>query len=182
MKNSLDRFFQDFIPNFIKTSSILVAIPRLVVALLRSEGFELPETWLFWWIPLSALFGVALAVIEGLSFAYILNQWKYQKDKDKANKLFTLAVISLLTFCFMVMPSIAASVMNVKLSEIISNSLMLWIWSFLVVFAPTIIIASVGYAQKSDGDKKSNYKKQPPKVSTRRRGRPRKNSIGVEES
>jgi len=181
MKNKLYNIFIDqFIPNFIKISAILVALPRLSIAMLRAEGYlGIPDSWQFFWLPMSFVFSVGLSCIEGLSFAFIFNQWKNEKDPQRSKILFIFSAIALLTFCLMVTPSVSASVINRSLSDVLTQpnlvSWPLWCWSFLVVFSTIVIVASVGYSQKSEGNKlKSKIKQSNENKPKGRRGRPKK--------
>ena len=116
----------------IKVAAVLAATPRWVGALLQSEGFGLPETWLGWWIPLSAILSVAMAVVEGWSFSYIFHAWR----RDSNNQLLIAAIIS--------------NVTGQSLNEVISG-LWLWVWGASVGLATISIVISVGLAERRLG-------------------------------
>ena len=96
----------------IKVAAVLAATPRWVGALLQSEGFGLPETWLGWWIPLSAILSVAMAVVEGWSFSYIFHAWR----RDSNNQLLIAAIISCLTFVLVWGASVGLATISIVIS------------------------------------------------------------------
>lgn len=122
-------------------------MPRWVGALLAAEGFNLPPEWLWWWLPLSAIFSAGMAITEGLAFAYVFNAWRVQKDKS-ADRLLWLAVLSGAVFVVVLAPFIAAQVRSVTLARMLADDWALWAWSVGVAASTIVIVASVGYAQK----------------------------------
>ena len=130
----------------IKVAAVLAATPRWVGALLQSEGFGLPETWLGWWIPLSAILSVAMAVVEGWSFSYIFHAWR----RDSNNQLLIAAIISCLTFVLVLTPYVVSNVTGQNLNEVISG-LWLWVWGASVGLATISIVISVGLAERRLG-------------------------------
>lgn len=139
----------------IKIGAIMTAIPRLVVAMLRADGFELPETWIWFWLPLSAALSVGMAILEGSAFVYIFQAWRNQKDKSAVNLLY-LAGLSALLLTIVVSPSVAASIEDgTPFGDTLScggpsfcTSALRMIWSAAVVLTSVFITASIGYAQK----------------------------------
>lgn len=138
---------RDWTADIIKICAVVTAAPRWTGALLASEGFNVPEEWLFWWLPVSAGLSAAMAITEGLAFAYVFNAWRVQKDKA-ADKLLWLAVLSGITFVIVLAPFVAAQVRDVTLKEMLADDLILWSWSVGVAASTIVIVASVGYAQK----------------------------------
>ena len=65
----------------IKIGAVVTATPRWVAALLLAEGFVLPEAWLSWWIPISAILSAGMAITEALAFAFIFEAWRNQQDR-----------------------------------------------------------------------------------------------------
>ena len=127
--------------------AVITAMPRWIGALLAAEGFVIPADWLGWWIVASAIFNAAMAVTEGLAFAYVFNAWRTQRDKS-ADRLLWFAAASGLTFVIVLAPFIAAQVRASTLASMLSHDAALWIWSAAVAASTIVIVASVGYAQK----------------------------------
>lgn len=138
---------KDLTADIIKICAVITAMPRWVGALLAAEGIMIPEQWRGWWIVASAIFNAAMAVTEGLAFAYVFNAWRNQKDKN-ADRLLWLAIASGATFVIVLAPFIAAQVRSVTLAAMLSADWALWAWSASVAASTIIIVASVGYAQK----------------------------------
>lgn len=138
---------RDLTADVIKICAVITAMPRWVGALLAAEGFALPKEWLWWWLPLSAIFSAGMAITEGLAFAYVFNAWRVQKDKS-ADRLLWLAVLSGAVFVIVLSPFIAAQVRAVTLANMLEERWALWAWSVGVAASTIVIVASVGYAQK----------------------------------
>src|SRR3990172_1314057 len=138
---------KDLTADIIKICAVITAMPRWVGALLAAEGIIIPEAWRGWWIVASAIFNAAMAVTEGLAFAYVFNAWRNQKDKA-ADRLLWLAIASGATFVIVLAPFIAAQVRSVTLAAMLFADWALWTWSASVAASTIIIVASVGYAQK----------------------------------
>lgn len=137
----------DRVANWIKVGAVATAIPRWVVALLASEGFVLPSTWLFWWVPLSAIMSAAMALVEGLAFMYLFNRWGEMRGNGR--KLLTLAGIAAVSFIAVLTPSIAASVRGVSMGTLITSNTALYLWSVAVAASTISIVVAVGYAQRA---------------------------------
>ncbi len=133
--------------NLIKVAAVITASPRWVGALLAAEGLAMPDGWVVWWLPLSALLSAGMALVEGLAFSFVFNAWRVQKDKS-ANKLLWLALLSAIVFIAVLAPFIAAQVRAEKLSVVLGTGWALWVWSASVAASTIVIVASVGYAQK----------------------------------
>lgn len=138
---------KDRTADVIKIAAVATAMPRWVAALLVAEGFVVPETWLAWWVPLSALLSAGMAIVEGLAFAYVFNAWREQSN-SRATRLLALAVISGTVFTLVLAPYIAAQVKHQALGDVLGNGILWWLWSAGVAASTILIVASVGYAQK----------------------------------
>ena len=68
-------------PNAIKIAAVVTAAPRWMIALLVAEGFILPDAWLGWWIVVSAVLSLGMAVVEGMAFSYIFTPAKITKKR-----------------------------------------------------------------------------------------------------
>lgn len=158
----------------IKISAVITAMPRWINALLAAEGLIMPSEWLYWWLPLSAIFAAAMAIVEGWAFSYVFSAWRRTSGKA-ANTLIILATLSAVIFVGVLFPYIASSVRGVTLGEILSNDIALYIWAVCVAASTIAIVASVGYAQrtktkitndvtKTDSDTKPVNDKKPVKV------------------
>lgn len=146
-------------PNAIKIAAVVTAAPRWMIALLAAEGFILPDAWLSWWIVVSAVLSLGMAVVEGMAFSYIFNAWKAQKDK-RADILLLIALFSALVFVGVMSPSISASVRRVPLGLLLTEDWTLHLWSIAVSLSTITIVAGVGYAEKQiDGTGKRTESK-----------------------
>lgn len=130
----------------IKIGAVVTATPRWVAALLLAEGFVLPEAWMSWWIPVSAILSAGMAITEALAFAFIFEAWRNQQDK-KANVLLIFAGVAAVVFISVVSPYIVASVQGLPLAQVLSG-VWLWGWAASVAASTIVIVAAVGYAQK----------------------------------
>ena len=130
----------------IKIGAVVTATPRWVAALLLAEGFVLPEAWLSWWIPISAILSAGMAITEALAFAFIFEAWRNQQDR-KANILLVFAAVAAVVFISVVSPYIVASVKGLPLAQVLSGA-WLWMWAASVAASTIVIVAAVGYAQK----------------------------------
>lgn len=133
----------------IEVAVIITATPRVVAALLRSEGYEIPTDWLSWWVPVSAALAVAWAVVEALAFSFMFAAWRRQRD-SRATRILWLAAIAAILFIIVLAPSVAASVKHQPLDEILSEPWALWLWSASVVASNIAIVAGVGYVRRDE--------------------------------
>lgn len=140
---------RDWTALIITVCAVVTAMPRWIGALLASEGFAVPEEWRPWWIVASTVFNAAMAVTEGVAFAYVFNAWRNQKDKS-SDKLLWLALASGVVFVIVLAPFIAAQTRasETPLAGMLANDYALWLWSAAVAASTIVIVASVGYAQK----------------------------------
>lgn len=141
---------RDWTADIIKIMAVITAAPRWIGALLAAEGLAIPATWDFW-LPLSAILNAAMAVVEGLAFAYVFNAWRNDTSK-RAGRLFSMALLSGVVFIIVGAPYIAAQVRDTSLSLMLSSDTLLWLWSASVFASTIMIIASVGYAQKGSDE------------------------------
>jgi len=134
--------------DLIKIAAVITAAPRWVGALMAAEGFTLPSSWLAWWIPLSAILSAGMALVEGLAFAFVFNAWRKTSGRP-GTRLLALALLSALTFIIVLSPFIAAQVRQESLVSVLSTGWALWLWSASVAASTIVIVASVGYAQRT---------------------------------
>jgi hypothetical protein len=133
--------------DLIKVGAVLTAAPRWVIALLGAEGFPLPASWLPWWTPVSAALNVAMAIVEGLAFAYVFGIWSASRDK-RSKWLVLVSLLAALFFIVVLTPSIAARVRGVEIGAVLENDWALMLWSMSVAASTITIVMSVGYAQR----------------------------------
>ena len=135
--------------DIIKLAAVVTAAPRWIVALLAAEGLHLPPEWAGWWLPVSALSALGMAVVEGVAFAYVLAAWKAARQQRQVITLAVLAVVSAVLFIAMLTPSIAASVRGLTVGEWLANDAALTAWAATVAASTIAIVASVGYAERA---------------------------------
>ena len=135
--------------DIIKLAAVVTAAPRWIVALLAAEGLHLPPEWAGWWLPVSALSALGMAVVEGVAFAYVLAAWKAARQQRQVVTLAVLAVVSAVLFVGMLTPSIAASVRGLTVGEWLANDAALTAWAATVAASTIAIVASVGYAERA---------------------------------
>ncbi len=145
--------------NAIKISAVITAAPRLVTALMRAEGFEIPSAWLVWWTPVSAISNLGMAVLEGAAFAYVFSAWRAAQGKHARN-LMILAIIAAALFSATVAPSVYVSSRDTLIGKTLPEWA-LWIWSGAVTLSTIAVVGSVGYATKpSDAPDATRQKSQ----------------------
>ena len=132
----------------IKILAVVTATPRWVGALLAAEGLSVPRSWLPWWTIASVIFAAAMAGVEGWSFAYVFAAWRRAQGRT-ATRLIILAVASAAVFVVVGAPYVAAQVRSVPIGDVLSADAALYVWSACVFASTIMIVASVGYAQKT---------------------------------
>ena len=142
-------FLQRHAANIIKVSAVITAVPRWVVALLSAEGLTMPAAWHGWWIVFSALSAVGMAIVEGVSFAYVFNAWRQCRQTGQGRILVGLAGLSAVLFVALLTPSIAANVRGLTLGAWITSDAALMVWAGVVAASTISIVASIGYAEKT---------------------------------
>ena len=135
--------------NLIKIAAVITSVPRGVVALMGSEGLVVPSEWRGWWIILSALSAVGMAIVEGIAFAYVLSAWRNCRQANQGRVLVILAAASAVLFVTILAPSISANVRGKTLGEWMGSDTLLTVWSYVVAASTISIVASVGYADKA---------------------------------
>lgn len=138
----------------IKIAAVISAASRWVGALLAAEGFDILAEWATWWIPLSAIMGAAMAIVEGMAFAYIFGAWK---DDQEDNKLLYIALLSGVVFVLVLTPYIAAQVVDQELAVILAWRPALYAWSAAVAASTIVIVAGVGYAERRKQEQLGYY-------------------------
>ena len=149
---------KDNTANYIKIAAVTTAAPRWIGALLASEGLGVLESWT-WWIWLSALSALGMAIVEGWGLSYVLTAWRNQNDK-KSNLLFWFAMVTGGIMVIVVSPYIAAQVRGQALSDVLASDWSLWLWSAAVGASTIAIVASVGFAEKQTASRKQAKVKQ----------------------
>jgi len=160
----------------ITIAAIITAAPRLVVAMMRSEGLILPPTWLETWTVISIFLSIGLAILEGLAFGVVFNAWRREKNRIRSVILISLALFSALMFVGMVAPSVVASVKNVNIEKVFDQwGILLWGWATCVSLSTISIVMSVGYSEISQNHPNFGKKyKKSNGLTLRKRGRPKK--------
>jgi len=136
----------------IKIGAVVTAAPRWIVALLLAEGLALPEAWLPWWVILSAVLSAGMAVTEALAFAYIFEAWRNQRDR-KSDTLLILAGVAAVIFIAVVAPYVVANIRQEPLGVVLGVA-GTWLWGIAVAASTIVIVAAVGFAQKSPAPSK----------------------------
>lgn len=131
----------------IKIGAVVTAAPRWIVALLIAEGLTLPADWLPWWTVMSAILGAGMAVTEALAFAFIFEAWRNQKDR-KSDTLLIMAGLAAVIFIAVVAPYIVSNIRAEPLEQVL-GTFGTWMWGVAVAASTIIIVAAVGFAQKS---------------------------------
>jgi len=148
----------------IKFSAVFAAVTRWTGALLAGEGFSIPEDWMVWWLPASALLSAFMAVVEGWAFAYIFQAWWIMRNRERrqttggmSNVLLVLTIFSAIMFVLVLAPYIAAKAQGSSLHQIatgtgemepiLNTKALLVAWSICVAASTISIVASVGIAQ-----------------------------------
>lgn len=137
------------VPDTVKIAAVVTAMPRWVVAMLASEGLVFPENWQNAWTVISAILAAAMAISEGVAFAFLFSSWKKSSGKP-AKIMIVLAILSALVFVGVLAPSMAASVRQVSLDEYLHSNFLLMLWTSCVALSTMLIVVSVGYAQKEE--------------------------------
>lgn len=148
----------------IKFSAVFAAVTRWTGALLAGEGFAIPDDWMVWWLPASALLSAFMAVVEGWAFAYIFQAWWVMRNRERqqgtggmSRVLLALTIFAAVTFVLVLTPYIAAQAQGSSMYRIAANpgnaepilSSKLWLmaWSACVAASTISVVASVGIAQ-----------------------------------
>ena len=147
----------------IKFSAVFAAVTRWTGALLAGEGFAIPEDWMIWWLPASALLSAFMAVVEGWAFAYVFQAWWVMRNRERqqgsggmSKILLMLTIFAAVTFVLVLTPYIAAqaqgsSVYQVagggNVEPILSSKFWLLAWSACIAASTISVVASVGIAQ-----------------------------------
>lgn len=148
---------RDWTATLIIGSVILVVIPRWMPALMMSEGFAIPQEWLSWWRPMSAVFNGAMALVEAVAIAYVFSAW-HKSEGQRAKRLMTMTVLMVVTFTLVLIPFAAGGIAQVGMEEVLSRPgqyVMALIWGTAVVLSTSVTVMAVGIAQKAGGDSQS---------------------------
>ena len=134
----------------IEIAVIFTAIPRWTPALMIAEGFTLPDAWLTWWIPMSAIFNTGMAIAEAVAIAFVFIAWHHAKRREDRRVLLILTFSMMLTFSFVLTPFVASSVIQADMKDIltdISQYGIVLVWGTAVVLTTGVTVMAVGVAQ-----------------------------------
>lgn len=162
----------------IKFSAVFAAVTRWTGALLAGEGFAIPEEWLIWWLPASAILSGFMSVVEGWAFAYIFQAWWAMRNRERrqgtgsmSNVLLVLTIFGAVMFILVLTPYIAAKAQGSSLHQVatgtsevepILNTKPLLIgWAACVAASTISIVASVGIAQGAKAEEVVEVKQAP---------------------
>lgn len=132
--------------NSIKVAAVASAVPRTVIALMRSEGMEIPMVWGSFLATASFFLAFGMAITEAFAINYILKAIRNQRDQD-SRKLWYFMVAVMVTFVGVVAPSIVASVSEQPMHEVL-GPYGAWAWAVVIVLSTGTAVAGVGYASK----------------------------------
>jgi hypothetical protein len=132
------------VPDLIKVSAVIVAMPRWVLALLAADGFSVPNTWV-WVHGVSAVFGAMMTILEGIAIAYVLGALVKAKGRQ-ATLLGLLTIATCATFAGVLTPSVYARVTGEEIKLVLPAG-WVWFWAGCVAMSTVATVASVGYAQ-----------------------------------
>lgn len=154
---------RDFQAPIIKFSAVFAAVTRWTGALLAAEGFAIPEDWMVWWLPASALLSAFMAVVEGWAFAYIFQAWWVMRNRERqqgaggmSKVLLALTIFAAVTFVLVLTPYIAAQAQGSSMYQvagggnvepILGSKFWLLAWSACIAASTISVVASVGIAQ-----------------------------------
>ena len=137
-------------PDFIKVAAVVVALPRWVLALLAADGYAVPASWA-WVHAVSAVFGSAMCVLEGIAIAYILGALVRAVGRQVAI-LGTLTLATCATFAGVLTPSIYSRVTGAEIRAVLP-AWGTWVWAACVALSTIATVGAVGYAQAvAEGD------------------------------
>ena len=140
---------------WLKVSAIAVAAPRYSMAFLASVGVIIPHTTTLggWMTGLEGVSGFAMAILEGLSFYFVLSRMS-QLD-PAGNQYRVLArfawLLGLIT-PLVALPHLLAyqNAMTIKILFVSLTWGLMWqiLWSFTIAAVPVVIVMAVGYAEQ----------------------------------
>lgn len=134
--------------DIIKVAALLTAAPRWAGALLEADGVPALAAWAGWWRVAALLLSLGMAAVEGFAIAYVFNAWRRERANG-TSLLLWLAILALADFGIILAPYVAANVSGVPLRAVLGSGPLLWLWSIAVAASTGIVVASVGYAQRS---------------------------------
>jgi len=143
-------------PLIIIVATVFVSATRWIPALMRSEGFEIPEIWMDWWVPASAGLAVGQPIVEAVSIAFALNAYRYMKNDSQKNLMMALIGGTLVSFVGVLTPNIVASGSSRSVYELLGD--WMWFWGISVVLSTVMPVAAVafGAARMSESPQKAN--------------------------
>lgn len=151
--------------DIIKVAALLTAAPRWAGALLEADGVPALAEWAAWWRVAALLLSIGMAAVEGFALAYVLSRWRKERENG-SHLLFWLAMIALIDFAVILAPYVAANVSGIPLRLVLGDGALLWAWSIAVAGSTGLVVASVGYAQRSSDASQAGAKAQPENLAT----------------
>ncbi|MEE8308647.1 MAG: hypothetical protein V3R81_15375 [Gammaproteobacteria bacterium] len=140
---------------WLKVSAIAVAAPRYSMAFLASVGVIIPHTTKLggWMTGLEGVSGFAMAILEGLSFYFVLSRMS-QLDPT-GNQYRVLArfawLLGLIT-PLVALPHLLAYQNAMTIKALFTGLIwgLMWqiLWSFTIAAVPVVIVMAVGYAEQ----------------------------------
>lgn len=130
-------------PLVIIVATVFVSATRWIPALMRSEGFEIPEAWLSWWVPVSALLAVGQPIVEAVSIAFALNAYRYMKNDSQKNLMMVLIGGTLVSFVGVLTPNIVSSGSGRSMYSLLGD--WMWAWGISVVLSTVMPVAAVAF-------------------------------------
>ena len=146
--------------DIIKVAALLTAAPRWAGALLEADGVPALADWAGWWRVAALILSVSMAAVEGFALAYVLSRWRRERENG-SHLLFWLAIVALVDFAMILAPYVAANVSGVELADILGSGPLLWLWSIAVAASTGIVVASVGYAQRTSDASQERAENEP---------------------
>ena len=119
-------------------------MPRWVLALLAADGFFVPISWT-WVHGVSAVFGAAMTILEGIAIAYILGAMVVARGMQ-LRWLAALVGATCASFIGVLAPSIYSRVTGAAVGAVLP-AWGIWVWSSCVAASTILTVAAVGYAQ-----------------------------------
>jgi hypothetical protein len=132
------------VPDIIKLAAVTAALPRWTLALLAADGFVIPASW-GWVHAVSAMFGAAMCILEGVAIAYVLAAFTSASGKQ-SSILAGLTSLVFVSFAGVLAPSIYSRVVGLPVGAILP-AWALWSWALCVALTTILTVAAVGYAQ-----------------------------------
>lgn len=132
--------------DLIKVTAVLTAVPRWIIALMRSEGIEVPLVWGSGLATASFILAIGMAATEALAINYILSAIRNQRDRPSRKLWYFMAAI-MATFVGVMTPSIVASASGQTIEQVLGPYGLIP-WGAMIALSTVLAVAGVGYASK----------------------------------